>query len=365
MVVSGALANKPCNAGAAWTRLSWVLGLQRLECDVYFVESLAAPDGRSSEWFQAVTRRFGLEGEAALLQGEGKRVEGAEWDEVLGWADQAALLVNLSGHLALEPVTRRFRRRVFVDLDPGYTQLWRGGARLEGHDGYFTVGENIGGSDCPIPTGGIEWRPTRQPVLLSEWPCVDGGDVDRFTTVSTWRGPYGRLEHEGGTYGLKMHEFRKFLALPSSAPQTFELALDIHPTDEDDLSALREHGWRLVDPGEVAGDPDAFRRYVQSSGGEFSVAQGVYVETRSGWFSDRTTRYLASGKPALVQDTGFGRNIPTGTGLVAFRTLAEAVSGAEEIAADYDRHAQAARALAEEFFDSDKVLRRFLEEALP
>src|SRR5439155_22595876 len=207
--------------------------------------------------------------------------------------------------------------------------------------------------------------PTGKPVLLSEWPCVDGGDVDRFTTVSTWRGPYGRLEHEGGTYGLKMHEFRKFLALPSSAPQTFELALDIHPTDEDDLSALREHGWRLVDPGEVAGDPDAFRRYVQSSGGEFSVAQGVYVETRSGWFSDRTTRYLASGKPALVQDTGFGRNIPTGTGLVAFRTLAEAVSGAEEIAADYDRHAQAARALAEEFFDSDKVLRRFLEEALP
>jgi hypothetical protein len=117
-----------------------------------------------------------------------------------------------------------------------------------------------------------------------------------------------------------------------------------------------------VDPKVVAPDPEAFRRYVRASGAEFSVAQGIYVETESGWFSDRTVRYLASGKPALVQDTGFGRNLPTGEGLVAFRTLDEAIGGAERIANDYEEHCRAARALAEEYFDSDTVLGNLIEE---
>jgi len=182
--------------------------------------------------------------------------------------------------------------------------------------------------------------------------------------VATWRGPYGRVEHAGRTYGVKLDEFRKVLPLPRRSGHTFELALDVHPDEGRDLAALREHGWRLVDPREVAGDPGLFRHYVQGSGAEFSVAQGIYVETSSGWFSDRTTRYLASGKPALVQDTGFSQTIPTGDGLLTFRTLDEAVVGAEAIAADYDRHARAARAIAEEYFDSDKVLARMLEDAL-
>jgi hypothetical protein len=144
--------------------------------------------------------------------------------------------------------------------------------------------------------------------------------------------------------------------------QEFELALDIHPAEQRDLSLLRQYGWRIVDPKVSASDPLSFRRYVQGSGAEFSVAQGIYVETNSGWFSDRTTRYLASGKPALVQDTGFSRNIPVGEGLLAFRTLDEAVAGAERIARDYENHCRAARALAEEYFDSDKVLSKLVEE---
>jgi len=169
----------------------------------------------------------------------------------------------------------------------------------------------------------------------------------------TWR---------GHTFGLKLHEFRKFIDLPAQSGATFELALDIHPADEGDAGLLREHGWHLVDPTKVASTPTAFREYVQGSGAEFSVAQGIYVETGSGWFSDRTTRYLASGKPALVQDTGFSHNLPTGEGLLSFRTVEEAVEGAERIAADYEAHSEAARAIAEECFDSDRVLGRLLEE---
>jgi hypothetical protein len=88
----------------------------------------------------------------------------------------------------------------------------------------------------------------------------------------------------------------------------------------------------------------------------------MYVQTCSGWFSDRTARYLASGKPALVQETGFGRSLPTGEGLLSFGTPEEAVAGVERIAADYEGHCRAARALAVERFDSDRVIGRMLEE---
>jgi hypothetical protein len=142
----------------------------------------------------------------------------------------------------------------------------------------------------------------------------------------------------------------------------FEIALDIDSADERDMNALRDHGWHVVDPGVVASGPVDFREYVQASGAEFSVAQGIYVETQSGWFSDRTVRYLASGRPALVQDTGFSRNYPLGEGLVAFRTVDEAVTGALEIARDYENHCRAARAIAENYFDSDRVLGQLVDE---
>jgi hypothetical protein len=198
--------------------------------------------------------------------------------------------------------------------------------------------------------------------VLDEWPLTRTSEPGRFTTVASWRGPYGPVEHLGRTFGLKVHEFRKFVRLPQQASQTFEVALEIDPSDVRDLTLLRGHGWRIVDPRSVASDPQSFRRYVQSSGAEFSVAKGVYVETRSGWFSDRTVRYMASGKPALVQDTGFSGDLATGEGLVSFTTMKDAVDGAARIARDYDAHSAAARSLAERYFDSDLVLGRLLEK---
>jgi hypothetical protein len=378
-VVSGVIANKYLNGGAAWTRLSWALGLKKLGWRVYFVEQIgrencvdAAGEVTAFEgcvnraYFKEVTGRFGLSGSAALVYGNGERVYGPTWAELLEVADAADLLVNITGHLTLEPLKRRPRRKVYIDLDPGFTQFWHAdgnpGSRLEGHDFYFTVGANIGSPACPIPTGGLRWRPIRQPVVLEEWPVAAEGRRDRFTTVASWRGPYGPVQRGGATFGLMVHEFRKFIELPGRVGWPFEIALDIHPADGKDLGLLRRHGWRVVDPRAVAPDPEAFRRYVQTSAAEFSVAQGIYVQTESGWFSDRTVRYLASGKPALVQDTGFSRHYPVGEGLVAFGTLEQAVAGAGGILRDYDRHCRAARALAEAYFDSDKVLGGLVEE---
>ncbi len=161
---------------------------------------------------------------------------------------------------------------------------------------------------------------------------------------------------------MKVHEFRKFVALPQHGTNSFEIALDIHPSDQLDRETLEQAGWNLVDPQQIAGDPDGFRGYIQASGAEFSAAQGIYVETNSGWFSDRTTRYLASGKPALVQDTGFGQAIPVGQGLLTFSSLEDAIDGAARIGGAYADHCRAAREIAEEFFDSDKVIGKLLEE---
>lgn len=170
------------------------------------------------------------------------------------------------------------------------------------------------------------------------------------------------MHYAGRTYGLKCPEFRKFFEMPRRSGHPFEIALHIHPANQNDLDALRANGWRIVDPKQVAGTMEEFRRYVQNSWAEFSVAQGVYVETGSGWFSDRMVRYLASGKPAIVQDTGFSRHIPTGEGLLSFRTMEEALEAIERTEREYAKHCRAARRVAEEYFDSDKVIGRLLAE---
>jgi len=352
--VAGALAAKPNNGGEAWVRLSYVLGLRNLGLGVDFVEQVERPTPAGTAWFLDVTRSFGID--ASLVDSAGAVVAGRPLRE-------ADVLLNVSGNLKSAPLLARFRKRAYIDLDPCFTQVWHatGAISLDGHDAYFTVGENVGRAGCTVPTNGIRWLPTRPPVVLDEWPAAPEPRFDRFTTVSTWRPGHGGVTVGDRTLGLRVHAFRRLLDLPRATALPFEAALAIDRAETSDLARLRDGGWRLVSPANVASTPQAFRSYVCGSGAEFSVAQDAYAATRCGWLSDRTTRYLASGRPALVADTG-QRSIPTGRGLLTFRTPAEARRQATALVRDYDAHSAAARALATEHFDSTNILRSILED---
>jgi len=382
LIVAGALANKPGNGGEAWVRLSWFFGLRDFGFDVHLVEQIRDADcfdrngaptpfrqSANVAFFRSVTEYYGIANHSTLIHVETHDTVGLPWEVLLDLATEAALLVNISGHLTLPPLWECIRRAAYIDIDPGFTQFWSVAradvhAHLARHDTHFTIGENIGAAGCPIPTAGFTWRPMRQPVVLAHWPVATPSNAPRhFTTVANWRGPYGPVDHAGVTYGLKAHEWRKFITLPTRIPQpvTFAAALAIHAADSRDQAALLRNGWQLVDPTVVAGNPWSFRQYVHDSDAEFSNAQGMYVQTGSGWMSDRTLRYLASGKPALVQDTGFGTHYPVGMGLVPFRTLDDAVAGVTAILDDYPLHCRSARSIAETYFAAPIVLGPFLD----
>ena len=373
-IVAGALANKPLSGGEAWVRLAWILGLRRLGFEVYFAEEIAGASCRDAagepagfresvnrSYFEQVVAEFGLAERAGLLCDGGEDGAGLGLAELEAVAAEAELLVNISGHLSIESLLRAPRTRLYVDLDPGFSQAWHADPgvdfELAGHDHYATVGLNVGSDRSPIPGGGIEWLPTLPPVVLEQWPVAAApSSPPRLTTVASWRAPFGAPLLAGRQTSLKHHQFRRFLELPERVGAELELALDIHPGDAADLEALRSHGWHIADPHAVAASPALFRDYLAGSGAEFSVAQGIYAEASSGWFSDRSAAYLASGRPALVQDTGIGERLPRGEGLLTFATLEQAVDGVERIAASPGEHAAAARELAVRYLDSDLVL---------
>ncbi len=346
--------------------LHLLLGLQRIGWPVLFLDrAVTAREaenerGMPADYVQNVLTQVAVP--YAQIDTDGRAISGLGHQQVVDALRRSALLLNVMGFLDDPELLGEAQNRVFLDIDPGYGQMWRelGLADVfDNHDTFVTVGENVGRDSCSIPTCGLDWITTPPSAVLDEWPVHGGGR--RFTSVATWRGPYGTLQYDGKTFGSRVHEFRKFAELPRLTDTELELALDIHPAEVDDLRLLDENGWCLVDPIEVAGDPWTYRSYVQQSRAELSVAQNMYVETHCGWLSDRSICYLASGKPVLAQDTGFSRNYPTGEGLLAFSTLDEAAAGVEEIEGSYLRHSKAARELAEEYFASDKVLGRLLE----
>src|SRR5581483_453878 len=200
--------------------------------------------------------------------------------------------------------------RAYLDLDPGFNQVWSAtgeDAGLDGHTHFVTVGQAIGSPECPVPTCGRSWIGTLPPVVLREWPAATWPPArDAFTTVGHWRS-YGPVEYEGIRYGQRVHSFRELMELPRRGSARFEVALGIHPDERRDIEALEAHGWQLIDPMTVAPTPDRYREFVQGSKAEIGIAKGGYVASRCGWFSDRSAAYLASGRPVVAQDTGFPR----------------------------------------------------------
>jgi hypothetical protein len=368
IIVSGSLAQRPCHGGHAWVFLQYLLGFKRLGWDVLFLDRLDETMCDQTEQLHRVRHlaqvmeEHGL-GEAWSVDA-GKRIHGLSRAAVLEKARQSPLLINVMGFLRDPEILALPRCRVFLDIDPGFGQMWKE-LRLanifEGHDTFVTIGENIGKPDCTIPTCGLEWIVSPQPIVLEQWPVQHDGRAGAFTSIASWRGPFGPIEYLGKTYALRVHEFRQFAQLPSLSGSRFDIALDIDPAEANDIALLRRNGWHLIDPRAVASDPSSYRRFIQNSKAEFMIAKNLYVETRGGWFSDRSICYLASGKPVLAQETGFTQNYPTGKGLIAFSSLDEAKAGVDEICGNYAQHSKAAREIAEEYFDSDKVLTRLLK----
>jgi hypothetical protein len=377
VVVAGSVAQRPGNGGHTWVFLQYLLGFRRLGRPVLFLDRLEPEmcvdaagrqcdpeESINAEYLSRVLDGFSLGERYSVLCPNGRTL-GLSREQVLDEVARADLLLNVNGFIDDEEVLGSARTRVYLDIDPGFPHMWRALGlhdAFRGHDAFVTVGESIGRPECTIPTGGRDWITTPQPIVLDQWPAQQPSG-EAFSSVGSWRGPFGTIEYEGVTYGLRVHEFRKVADLPRRVPgERFELALDIDAADAADLELLRSSGWSLVDPREAAADPERYREFVQSSRAEFMVAKNIYVRSQSGWFSDRSICYLASGKPVLAQETGFSRHHPVGRGLLAFRTLDEAAAGVREIAADYEAHCRDARSLAEERFSSDKILARLLSE---
>jgi hypothetical protein len=341
--------------------MQWLHGLARLGHDVLLVDEGSDDDpGLASRWRGVISRSWSLD-RAVLVSGEtvlcGLDVGSAR--QFLADAD-ALIVLGVRTSYSL-PLLERIRPRVLVDQDPGYTHMWATAATPESvygsFDRYFTVGLNVGTPRSPLPSFGVEWHPLPPPVVLDWWGGESPGPARSvFTTVSSWGADY--YEYAGRLWGPKCEELKKFSALPEKTGRQFEVALALDPEHPycRELAAL---GWR-VESADLVGDVDSYREYVRSSLGEFSAAQGLYVATRSGWFSDRSAAYLAAGRPVILQATGFEDALPTGKGLFAVESLEEAVDAVQAVVGDYRAHSGAALAIAHAVFDSATVCGRLL-----
>jgi hypothetical protein len=365
--------------GYAWQVAHYLLGLRRLGCDPWFYEDTGnyAPAFNPTTDTLADVYDYGIAAAADFFAriGFGERwvfvdmqrdVEhGPGAGRVATLFREADLLINVAGVNSIPIELRQGRPAVFIDIDPGYTQLRLANgdadlsAMLAQHAHLFTFGENIGSARSPIPTGGLTWHPTRQPIDIAWWE-VSAALGAAYTTVGKWDAEGRKLTYQGETFEWrKRTEWLRYLDLPARTGATFELAMDVWRV-AGDSEQLTRHGWRLADPYAISADPWRYRDYLCSSRGEFTVAKDMNVRLRSGWFSDRAACYLAAGRPAVEQDTGFGDVLPLGPGLHAFRTVKEATDAIRRIEADYERARAHAREVARECFSAERVLGRLL-----
>lgn len=375
ILLGGMIAKVPFQGGLTWVVLQYLLGLRQLGHEVHFLELIGnsdlvpegapLPDSQNANYLKNVTDRFALSESVTLLNIETMESTGKTHAELLRYANQCDLLLNLSGLLKDPQFFESIPVRIYVDLDPAFTQLWASEQGIDvgmsGHNRFVTIGMNLGQPDCSVPTLGKNWIKTLQPIVLSHWPVVQEKPTLGLTTVANWRG-YGSVEYQGVFYGQKAHSLRPFFEVPRRTIESFNLALSIHPAEVADLEQLNRFGWNLLDPSVVADTTDAFQNFVQQSKAEFGFAKSGYVASRCGWFSDRSICYLASGRPVIAQETGFSTFLPTGQGLFAFETEAELLDCIAELNADYEKNRAAARDIAVQHFDSSKVLTRILRK---
>jgi GT2 family glycosyltransferase len=380
IVLLGMMTRIPV-AGVVWQTVHYMVGLQRLGYDPYYVETHARTPSMLMEreeddssamaaaFIENVMRRFGLEDRWAFYGlHQDNRCFGMSRNELERLYGSAHLLINLHG--GTEPLAELSAtdRLVYLETDPVQLQveLEQDVAAtidfLEPHCAYFTFAENYGNPDCGLPVQDrFHLLPTRQPVVVDLW-TGRGGKGRTFTTVGNWRQPWREVVFEGETYTWSKHyEFLKFIDLPSRTAQPFELALSSY--EPEDWAMLTEHGWGVRHALDISTEPDPYRDYIVASRAEFTVAKDQNVRLRTGWFSDRSATYLAAGRPVISQETGFSNILPTGEGLFAFSTMDEILAAVEAINSDYARHSRAAEEIARQYFSHDVVLGSLLERA--
>lgn len=364
--------------GMAWHYLQYVMGLRDLGHDVYFIEDsddfprcydpsrhVTDEDPTYGLGFARRTfREVGLADRWAYYDAHTSTWQGPRAEDAEGICREADLLLNISGVNPLRPWLMDVPERVFIDTDPVFEQIRQltvseRRERAAGHTSFFTFGVNLPHGRSRIPDDGLPWRPTRQPVVLDAWSVEPAPEDGRITTVMQWDS-YPAREYEGRHYGMKSESFQPYLDLPSRTDAILELALGSESAPRE---MLRERGWMLRDPLEVTRTPWRYQRYLQESRAELGIAKHGYVAGWSGWFSERSAAYLASGRPVVAQDTGFTDWLDTGQGLLAFRDPEGAVQALQSLEKDYAEHCRAARRLAEEKFDASTVLTELLDGA--
>jgi hypothetical protein len=368
ILFAGIIARYPFG-GVTWCSLMYLLGLRALGHEVFYIEDTgecvydpvqntrATDPAYGTAYIHAALEPFGLGDRWSFVNYDGT-YHGRSADAVRRFCADADLYLNLSGGSWFwRDEYARIPRSAFIDSDPAFTQLAIAKAEpwyvefFKRYSHLFTFGSNIGTAASPIPVGDFTWHKTWQPVTLADWRTA-AVPLNRFSTVMTWQ-----IESFTDVGGNKDQEFIKYIDLPKRTRQPLELAVN------GPESLLREHGWSTVPAMNASRTLWDYRDFIHRSRAEFGVAKHTYVATRSGWFSDRTECYLASGRPALVQDTGWSQHLPSGEGLLAFSSVEEALAGIEAINSNYDRHAETASEIAHEQFDAARVLPRLLEVA--
>jgi len=385
IIVTGLIATYPLG-GLSWDYLQYIQGLHLLGHDVFYLEDTGnwVYNPKLSTFTEdcSYNLRY-LDTVLTFAAGPATRPRwsfrsprgeyfGLTEGEIETVCNQADLFINVSGCCWLRDRYRGCARKLYIDTDPLYTQyqleaMRQGTATSDqaysanlilNHDLFFTFAENISDPSCCIPSCGLTWHTTRQPVVLEKWPFTFTPKARALTTVMSWKNDVPLPSIGSETYGGKDIEFLKFVRLPSHVSVTMELALSgTAPIDQ-----LRQNGWRVVDGYEKSSTMEDYQNYLSSSRGEWSIAKNAYVASRSGWFSERSAAYLALGKPVVVQDTGFCPYYPVGEGLFDFTDLDEAIAAIESIESNYRRHCEAARSIAESHFAAGSVLTRLLQQ---
>lgn len=378
IVVLGYIVRGPLG-GLAWHHLQYVLGLVALGHDAWFVEDsddyagcydpstgqVGTDPSYGLGFIEATFRRAGLEGRWAYHDAHAQAWHGPAAPRCIADGPVADVLLDVSGVNPLRDWALAIPQRALIDTDPAFTQIRHltdaaAMARARQHTHFFSFGENVGRPGCTMPDDGLPWRPTRQPIVLESWPVAPPAPDAPFTTVMQWDS-YPSRHHEGRVYGMKSASFPPYADLPAQSHRPFTIAMGSATAPRESL-ALR--GWTLVDPLDVTRDPWTYQAFIRASRAEFSIAKAGYVECRSGWFSERSAAYLASGRPALVQDTGFTSWLEATDGVLAFSSPEEALDRIARLDRDYDAQCRAARRVARDYFEAGSVLPSLLADAL-